>query len=114
MSSAPTAIRIVSGRKRSSSTDLGKKSPGMRGLASREVRRGRRQRYVEAHVHLRLFENGGIRSRDRRKEAGGVDAHPDHHGDQREDGGPLAAVEIAHVRSDLARSVAIEHALIEP
>src|SRR6266478_92787 len=112
MSSAPTAMRMVSGRKRNSSTVEGKKSAGMPSLAGSEVRRGRRQGHVEAHVHPGLFEGGGIRARDRRQEAGGVDAHPDHHGDERHESRPLAAVEIVHVRSHLAGSVAIEQTLV--
>src|SRR5579864_1994471 len=95
MSSVPAEVRMISGRKRTSSTALGKKSAGMTDLARAQVRSRGRRSDAEADVHLALGEYGGVGSRNGRQKTGRIHAHPDHHDNQRNDGRPLAAVQIA-------------------
>src|SRR5690348_2176371 len=102
-------IRMVSGRKRRSSTPLGIRLPGTGNLLGRV-----RGAHLERHVDLRLVEHAGRRAAHRRQEGLGVDAHPDHHGDQRNDGRPFARTEIEYVLPHVVRRVAVEYPLIQP
>src|SRR5579872_1561300 len=102
MSSVPITVRMISGRKRT-------RSPGFKKLltGTRHLRLGPGL-HLEGHIDLGLAQHtrGGLA--DRRQERLRIDAHPHHHGDQRNDDGPFAEIQIWEMRADLFADLAVE------
>src|SRR5215469_15855982 len=92
MRSVAAMVRMISGRKRMVSAML---KPGLTG--TRDLRTGPGwlafQLDPDWHVRLRLLEHAGCGLADWRQERLRIDSHPDHHCDQRNHSGPLAAIE---------------------
>src|ERR1700676_856888 len=97
--SVAAIVRMISGRKRSVSTRLKAALAGMRHL---RVLIGLRpcQLNPDRHIHLGLFEHARGRFADRGQERLRVNAHPNHHRDQGNYGGPLAGFKIEHVMAN--------------
>src|ERR1039458_9251918 len=125
--SVPAAIRMISGRNRMYSTLAGAKLTGMRDLGGplpygrgsvgdgRGSEGGGRGRlHAELYVHLRLFQNPRRGLAHGGQERLRIHAHPNHHHDQRQDGGPLARLQIEDMMPHFIRCLAVEHALVEP
>src|SRR5271169_5613617 len=113
MISVAITTSSISGRTRKYSGAVGMKLVGTRHLRGARMRRLNRPD-VEAYAHLGGFQNRGRALRDWREEGLGQGSHPHHEHHQREDGGPLAAAEVGHVRGHFRTRVAEEDALVEP
>src|SRR5689334_6485168 len=88
ISSVPTTVRMISGRNRIRSAELKLGLMGTAGL--RALLQDRTlQLNPERHVDVRLVEQPGSCLPYRVEEGFGVNAHPEHHDDQRHNRGPL-------------------------
>src|ERR1035438_3125211 len=110
MIKVPIAVRMISGRKRIRSVGL---NMGLTGTAHLRAR-GTAEIDPVGYIDLGLFEHVGGGLADWVEERFRVDAHPDHHGDQRNDDYPLAQVEVGHVRPHCLFQLAVENALVHP
>src|SRR6187399_3503646 len=100
-SSVPAMVRMISGRKRNSSAVWGKNLVSM-------------VDHLRGARWLGPVQNCLVRCADGRQEGLGVNAHPDHERQQRQNARPLAALQIMHVMPDLVRCFAEERSLIHP
>src|SRR5215471_14164073 len=111
MSSVPAIVRMISGRKRRTSSELKAK---LTGIGHLHLRPCCRSLNPDRHVDAGLLEDVRGDLADGRQKGLRVDAHPNHHDDQGNYCSPVARDEIAHVRSHLGIHFAVENPLVHP
>src|SRR5580693_9002868 len=112
INSVPATIRMISGRNRRYSTAAGARLMGTRHLDVGRRRGGRL--HANLHVYLRLIQNVSRSLTHGWQERLRIHSHPNHHRDQRHDGGPFARLQIEDMMAHLVRRLAEEHSLVKP
>src|SRR5579862_2564942 len=108
--SVPATVRMVSGRNRWMSAEVGMKLPSMEHASCG----GRGRRNSQRRIGTALLQNLRVRLGNNGQKALRVHSHPDHHDHQRDHAGPFARVELRHMVFEVLTGVAEEHTLVKP
>src|SRR5688500_15099418 len=115
MITAPNTTKMISGRTRIYSVELGgTKLTGTTHLPNSRGRRGPILPHLGFHAHTGLLKNLSVGRGDRGQERLRQSSHPKHEQEQRSDRHHLTCIEIMHVTLDMVGRLAKKSPLIKP